>query len=556
MCEHNAKYDFTELVLLALQGEITPEQMERLNAALSSDSARVQDYVELLEIYFELSSSGGVEVSPRVNNSAEEYNTFLRVLAEEERTAPECELLQEPLERELIQKVIYPPGEKRTISKFSLFMLLNTAAIFLFFVLFQFLPPKGGIEVATLTDSMNSKWADASSMVKGSRIAAGGDPLVLREGLIELQFDNQATVVMEGPARFQILAEDRIGLEYGKLYAVVPKGAIGFSVYTQQAKIIDMGTEFGVQAEFDGDTQLHVMKGKTILMAGGNADTGGIEVDNGSARRISGDTQTVTDIPFQTARFVRAFDSLHHIILREPPLLDLADIVRNGNGLGTGNSSVRLNPIRGFTYAQQVGYANAEGFLPVPELPFIDGVFVPNGRAKQIVSTRGDVFNECPETSGGFDCDVMGNPVRGILWSNSQPSTIQFYGQDYADDSGRTCIVLHANLGLTFDLDAIRSAYRCDISRFVCRVGIADFQQKESRASFYVLVDGQVRYSLLQYQERAVLNDVSVAIRKTDRFLTLAATDGGDPDNPDGDNDHRAISGDWCVFTEPVLRLE
>lgn len=552
MSEHRPKYGFTELVLLALQGEITREQMERLNTALSTDPTKIQVYVELLEIYSELSSSGSVEVSPRVNNSAEEYNTFLRVLADEEIAAPECTPPQEPLGQELIQKVIYPPRVKRTISKFSIFMLLNAAAILLFFVFIRFLPPKGGIEVATLTDSMNPKWADAASVVKGSRIAAGGRPLVLREGLIQLEFDNQANVVLEGPAKFQILAEDRIGLEYGKLYAVVPKGAIGFSVYTQQAKIIDMGTEFGVQVECNGDTQLHVMKGKTILMAGGKADTGGIEVDKGSARRISAETQVVTDIPCQTTHFIRAFDSVHHVVWREQPSLDLADIVRNGNGTGTGKPQVRLNYEKGFTKDVRWGHTSTfNAYLPVKDNPFIDGIFIPNG--KTIISSQGDVFEDFLFTNGVYCSDLFASPDPGSFIIDGQPRTIQFDGQEYSK-RGKSCIVMqHSNHGVTFDLNAIRNRYNLKIDRFTSRVGLIDFDRKRCNANFYVLVDGQLRYSLLRYTQKGVLNDVLVKLEDTDRFLTLATTENVDQIDY---MTNSTLYENWCIFTEPVLVLE
>lgn len=552
MSEHSPKYGFTELVLLALQGDITLEQMERLNSALSTDPAKIQVYVELLEIYSELSSSGSVEVSPRVSDSAEEYNTFLRVLADEESTAPECELLPESLGQEIIQKVIYPPREKRPISKFSIFMLLNAAAILLFFIFIQILPPKGGIEVATLTDSMNPQWADAASMVKGSRIAAGGGPFVLHEGLIELEFDNQANVILEGPAKFRILAEDRIGLEYGKLYAVVPKGAIGFSVYAQQVKIIDMGTEFGVQAEFNGDTQLHVMKGKTILMAGGKADTGGIEVGKGSARRISGETQMVTDIPCQTTHFIRAFDSVHKVVWREQPSLDLADIVRNGNGLGTGNSHMRLNHEKGFTTEIRWGHTSTfKDYLLIKDHPFIDGIFIPNG--KTVVSSQGDVFEGFMNTNGIYCADLFATPDPGHFVIDDQVRTIQFDGQEYSE-RGKSCIVMqHSNHGITFDLHAIRDRYKLKVDQFTSRVGVIEFDNKRCNANFYVLVDGQMRYSLLGYTQKGVLNDVSVKLEDTDRFLTLATTENVDQVDFMANS---TLYENWCVFTEPVLVLE
>jgi hypothetical protein len=154
--------------------------------------------------------------------------------------------------------------------------------------------------------------------------------------------------------------------------------------------------------------------------------------------------------------------------------------------------------------------------------------------------------------------DVLANPSRGIIWTyEGQAATIRFYDRDYTDDSDRSCIVLHANLGLTFDLNAVRKSYQCGINRFMSQVGMADLEEEYSgNADFWVLVDGQVRYSLRQYKEKGVLNDVSVEIKDTGRFLTLVTTDGGDMDDPEGGVYNRAISCDRGVFADPVLVLE
>ena len=45
---------------------------------------------------------------------------------------------------------------------------------------------------------------------------------VLRDGYAELLFDTNARVVIEAPAEFQIVADDRISLNYGKIYCKSP----------------------------------------------------------------------------------------------------------------------------------------------------------------------------------------------------------------------------------------------------------------------------------------------------------------------------------------------
>jgi len=194
--------------------------------------------------------------------------------------------------------------------------------------------------------------------------------------------------------------------------------------------------------------------------------------------------------------------------------------------------------------------------LPLSKSPFIDGVFVPNGAAEQLVSTQGDIFRDCPRTSGIYHADLIANPRLNLFASGtSRTGTIQFDGQIYGNRE-HPCVSMHANLGVTFNLAAIRATYPGrTITKFVSKIGIADLQESyPCNADFWVLVDGKVRYSMKNVRQKGVLKELAVEISPTDRFLTLVTTDGGDVDKLGPYN--RAITCDWCVFTAPALELE
>jgi hypothetical protein len=70
----------------------------------------------------------------------------------------------------------------------------------------------------------------------------------LKSGFIELQFKNNARVLMEGPATFSIEDELNVNLTEGKIRAVIPQMAHGFTVHTEDANFVDLGTEFFVSA--------------------------------------------------------------------------------------------------------------------------------------------------------------------------------------------------------------------------------------------------------------------------------------------------------------------
>ena len=70
----------------------------------------------------------------------------------------------------------------------------------------------------------------------------------LKSGFIELKFKNNARLLMEGPATFCIEDELNVNLTKGKIRAVIPQMAHGFTVHTEDADFVDLGTEFFVSA--------------------------------------------------------------------------------------------------------------------------------------------------------------------------------------------------------------------------------------------------------------------------------------------------------------------
>jgi len=95
----------------------------------------------------------------------------------------------------------------------------------------------------------------------------------LRNGAIHLRFANGADLVMEGPAKFEILDVLHSRLDYGKVRAIVPPTAQGFTIATKRASFEDMGTEFGLYVERDTGVQtLHVFDGRVdVRQPGSNA---------------------------------------------------------------------------------------------------------------------------------------------------------------------------------------------------------------------------------------------------------------------------------------------
>lgn len=118
-------------------------------------------------------------------------------------------------------------------------------------------------QIAVLTRADDARWKSLPSVVAGEQIERR--TLQVRTGLAEIRFAGGTNVIVQGPAEFDVHAAGRGFLRRGKLVAVVPPQAIGFTVGTPTGEIVDLGTEFGVEVDSFGTTDVQVIQGKVEL---------------------------------------------------------------------------------------------------------------------------------------------------------------------------------------------------------------------------------------------------------------------------------------------------
>ena len=128
------------------EGVATEAQLSELDQMLAQDMTMCKYYIEYISMCTLLRSGKAFD---QKHITMPEICTmrFWADIAEYEKKAPGLEIPKEKPRRELIQKVVYPPREKRRVSKFSIFSLAMNVAAILFFVLFiKFAPDKQSIE--------------------------------------------------------------------------------------------------------------------------------------------------------------------------------------------------------------------------------------------------------------------------------------------------------------------------------------------------------------------------------------------------------------------------
>lgn len=556
---------FEELKLLiteAIEGSITPERMSVLNRMLAESRQARKFYCEFMEIHVltEHMCSEKLffdEKSPAIGNDAARHDLFLQAMAEEEKRADSVDIAVPRLQPEPERLIISSCRQPRRVNKSSLVWAAVSAAALLMLVLFaQFGPRRTGYEVAAVTDSLNAEWA-GNSMPSQTRLVTSYTPHCLKKGFVKLLFDNNTEVVIEAPAEFQIIADDQIKLTYGRVFANVPREAIGFTVTSQRTKIIDLGTEFGVYADRNGGLELHVLKGKTLLLPENKTGVAGMEVTAGIAKKITA-VQTLLDIPCDRRVFARDIDSQNSTVWRGQKYLDLPDMIVGGDGQNANRGMGKLD----LTTGERTGllFVNTieknPGFQPSEQNMFVDGVFIPDRGDGQVISTTGIRFEDCPDTNGTAFYHI--STLREIpSLGADEPHSLKLTHQSADTDS---TLLLHPNAGITWDLNAIRKSYSAHhVTSFMAECGFPiELSEKRAAAAanenvsaadagsaeFFVLLDGRIekKLSINMFTRPQALQ---IPISANDRFLTLVSTD-----------TNQNINFDWVVLENARLVLE
>jgi len=88
---------------------------------------------------------------------------------------------------------------------------------------------------------------------------------MLLEGMVKVAFPSGATAIIESPALFRILDDNRLAMETGGCSVHAPEGAEGFQVVTPFTKVVDRGTRFSVIVHDNSDTEVQVIEGAADL---------------------------------------------------------------------------------------------------------------------------------------------------------------------------------------------------------------------------------------------------------------------------------------------------
>lgn len=426
----------------------------------------------------------------------------------------------------------------------------------------------------------NVEWGDANSALDFLLRIRPGEKVDVAKGLVQLEFFSGAKIILHGPAVFVPTGAGAGRLESGRLTGDVAGG--NFSLTTPAAEVIDLGTEFGVSVDDATGTDVFVFNGEVKVVSRPDSDVlpEVLNMTEGMAARIRRDGTAEYDLHARPGEFARSFPK------SKPPSndgeLSLVDILSGGNGLGTRLAGA-VDPVTGQLdrgdWRAQMGAGRRFGdgkYHAADWHPLIDGLFVPSHLGKRVqIDSLGTLVDLPPMESVRLNAeDKLVNlpPEGGVTWgpvwarrcNNDMRTTEEakdFWGTNTLGGilarlkEARLGVVgIHPNVGVTFDLRAVRFEQRHSVGQFRATLANLDFSRwteperaktYRSVADFRVFVDGELRFSRLGFGRDDGESEVVVDLSAKDRFLTLVSTDAD-----------RSISFDHIALIDPVLLLE
>ncbi len=406
--------------------------------------------------------------------------------------------------------------------------------------------------VATVVSAVGAEWAEPlrdETTSNEARLRAGRH-LRLTRGFAELAFDGGARVIFEAPSEFTVDSSTEMSLAHGRVTATAAGPARGFVVRTAAADVTDLGTQFGVASDAaGGGTQVHVFAGEVRATPRAAADAAAADdilpapqagslLKAGDAARMTPTSVSVMPGGASPQAFVRD-------ITGDPRVLDVVDLINGGDG-ATRRRGLSIDPSTGRAGAFAPG-----NYLPVDAayrrvagVPVIDGAFVPQGTGPDTVDSAGHAFQFAISDRRTFQHIRTGGTIEWPADRANENFTARLGGVDYGSD-GHGVILLHSNKGLTLDLAAVRRLRPAtSVVRFRCVVGSTYAGPETKKADAFVIVDGKARYERRGFTNFDGPGVIDVALAPTDRFLTLASTDGGD-----------TTGLDWIIFGDPQFDI-
>jgi len=119
--------------------------------------------------------------------------------------------------------------------------------------------------VGQVTEATNCRWGASSLEMGEGTFVSSGQTLDLVAGRAVITMATGAKLLVEGPTRLHLDSASHVRLIDGRVAAKVPRQAIGFTVSSTLARVVDLGTQFSLSLHEEKSFDLHVFEGSVDL---------------------------------------------------------------------------------------------------------------------------------------------------------------------------------------------------------------------------------------------------------------------------------------------------
>lgn len=402
--------------------------------------------------------------------------------------------------------------------------------------------------------SSDLRWASDAAPADFLMRLRPGDLLAIEQGTANIEFTGGAELILDSACQLQITSPTSARLLDGMLVGRAD-GDDSFTVVTPSATVVDVGTEFGVTVGVNG-TDVSVFDGEVHvhgLHATEPASSFVRKLLEGMSVRVDRDGVHRNASPTAVARLYEGRQSLHQTTPTENEtavsLLDLLAGKRSNDQVVAGS----IDPVTGF-WGRYKGYSvDQDAYYRTVEVdgspyratrwtPLIDGVFVPEASGLSTQYNSKGATLDLPSSIG---------TSWGPIWARRrlEPEVYNnvFVAEDH-DFWGRSAfecattalatatdgiLGLHANVGITFNLEAIRerTGWGSSEMRLVGSVTNLDNSQLmehpvgPSLVDARIYVDGELLYSRLNFGRSDGDEAFELALPLSAQYLTLVTSD-------------------------------
>jgi hypothetical protein len=373
------------------------------------------------------------------------------------------------------------------------------------------------------------------------------EKLKLIRGLVKLEFAAKASIVLSGPAELKILGPGEVLLSHGKLTGRSEKG--DFIVQTPSAYVVDVGTAFGVAVNDAKVTDVVVFDGEVhVQRSSGSADK--VKLTSGMTARADGTGVNASRNLGSAPAFDREFNGQRPTNLG-PNELSMVDIIC-GSAPGEYRSAGSIDPELGtwstlpWSESKGVrGKSSTGKVVAVDWNPWIHGIFIPTPNSDLLtVDLAGHSVPSPPLVGGAWGPIWARRRIErhlDPLASQADRDVEGFWGAGTTTallDRSRWVrdgvVGMHANVGITLDLAAIRRGYGVSLKSL--RGVLAHLEQSyvsqpfqpQALSTFQIIVDGELRYMRDSFCRQDGDTMFGMELSESDRLLSLVVTDGND----------------------------